>query len=85
MALTFDGQGACDVPIDQRHAERIFQPLQRLNPKFPGRGIGLATCRKIVERKGGRIWMEPAPDQGSVFWFTLPRERKGQEARVAGL
>jgi signal transduction histidine kinase len=65
------------IGIDPQHAERIFQPLQRLNPKYPGRGIGLATCRKIVERTAGRIWMEPAPDGGSLFWFTLPREGEG--------
>lgn len=65
------------IGIDRQHAERIFQPLQRLNPKYPGRGIGLATCRKIVERTAGRIWVEPAADRGSVFWFTLPREGEG--------
>ena len=65
------------IGIDPQHAERIFQPLQRLNSKYPGRGIGLATCRKIVERTAGRIWMEPAPDGGSLFWFTLPREGEG--------
>jgi len=67
------------IGIDPQHAERIFQPLQRLNPKYPGRGIGLATCRKIVERTAGRIWMEPAPDGGSTFWFTLPREGEGSD------
>jgi signal transduction histidine kinase len=65
------------IGIDPQHAERIFQPLQRLNSKYPGRGIGLATCRKIVERTAGRIWMEPAPSGGSLFWFTLPREGEG--------
>jgi light-regulated signal transduction histidine kinase (bacteriophytochrome) len=72
------------IGIDRQHAERIFQPLQRLNPKYPGRGIGLATCRKIVERTAGRIWMEPGPEGGSVFWFTLPGEGNAQEAKMGG-
>ncbi len=59
--------------IDERQYPRLFQPLQRLNPAITGRGIGLATCRKIVERTGGKIWVESAVGQGSTFVFTLPR------------
>ena len=60
--------------FDMRHAARLFQPFHRLHREsdFPGTGIGLAVCRKIVERHGGRIWVQPAAGGGSAFRFTLP-------------
>lgn len=62
------------IGVEADHAERIFEIFQRLHRdrKYPGTGIGLAVCKKIVEQHGGKIWVEPADSEGACICFTLP-------------
>ena len=60
------------IGMNPEESKTVFNLFARLHPDVPGSGIGLAVCRKIVERHGGRIWVESQPGQGSTFSFTLP-------------
>jgi signal transduction histidine kinase len=62
------------IGMNPEHTARIFEPFQRLHGEedYPGTGIGLAVCQRIIDQHGGRIWVSSKPGEGSVFHFTLP-------------
>lgn len=66
------------IGIPEQFADRIFQIFQRLHErgKYPGTGIGLAIVKRIVERHGGKIWLESEENKGTTFFFTLPNQDK---------
>jgi signal transduction histidine kinase len=71
------------IGIDPQNLERIFEAFHRVHSikKYPGTGIGLATCKKIVERYGGCIWVESQVNEGTTFYFTLARAPEGSVAK----
>lgn len=68
LSISDNGQG-----FQPEYAAMIFEPFKRLHgPNVTGSGIGLATCKRIIDRMGGRIWAESTPGEGSTFYFTVP-------------
>ena len=69
--LTFVDDG---IGVPDRERDRVFEMFRRLHPRdaYPGHGVGLAVCKRIVQRHGGRIWIEDAPDGGSAVHVVIP-------------
>jgi two-component system, sensor histidine kinase and response regulator len=79
FAVSDNGMG-----IDPMHSDRIFEPFIRLHPasEIEGTGVGLAICRAVVERHGGRLWLQSRPGEGSTFYFSVPSAKPAPQLTV---
>lgn len=75
------------VGIDSKYQEKVYDFFQRLNipESYGGGGIGLAICRRIIERHGGRIWVEPKPGEGATVCFSIPKRADAKDKETQGV